>query len=244
MLQKSEEPKILLIDIETSPIVATTWGIYEQNIIWKEEEWHITCFGYKWLGDDKVQTVGLPDFKRYKKDPRNDYDVVNEIRKLFDEADIIVAHNGDEFDIKKSQARMAFHHMKPPSFFLSVDTKKVAKKHFKFDSNSLKSLLEYFAIGHKLETGGHQLWRDVRDGKPEAWKKMRTYCAGDITGLEAVYLHMRPWMTNHPIVSVTVEDCPKCGSGKLLKDGIYRSASGLNYQKWECQSCGGCRTKI
>lgn len=247
MAKKDESsPRILLFDIETSPIVATVWGVYEQNVIWKEEEWHITCFAYKWLDEKKINCVSLTDFpKEYKKNPRNDFHVVKKLRELLNEADIVIAHNGDEFDIKKSQARMAYHHMKPPSLFVSIDTKKVAKKYFKFDANSQGALLEYFGLGQKMDTGGYELWKSVRDGDPKAWKKMREYNMDDVAGLELIYLHMRPWMRTHPVVATSIDRCPNCNSNKLHADGIYRSAAGLNYKKWECQSCGACpRSRI
>ena len=80
---------------------------------------------------------------------------------------------GDEFDIKKANARFIYHGLKPTKFYLSIDTKKVAKKYFKFDSNSLSSLGEYLGLGEKVDTGGYSLWKGCLLGDPASWKKMK-----------------------------------------------------------------------
>jgi hypothetical protein len=43
-----------------------------------------------------------------------------------DEADIICAHNGDAFDIKKINSRLITNGFKPPSPFKTIDTLKAA----------------------------------------------------------------------------------------------------------------------
>lgn len=240
MINKKESPKILLFDIETSPILARVWGLWEQNVIYKEEEWHLLSFAYKWLGDKETRVMALPDYPGYKKNKDDDTLLCSDLWKLMDEADIIIAHNGDDFDVKKSNARFAFHGVRPPSFYLTIDTKKVAKKYFKFDSNSLANLGEYLGLGEKVDTGGYKLWKACIAGDMSAWKKMKVYNKQDVVLLEKVYLALRPWMKTHPVVSTEIANCPNCDSAKMVKDGFYRAGSGLTYQKWECQSCGAC----
>ena len=97
--------RTLLYDIETSPNLAWVWGKYQQDVLSFEEEWHILCFAYKWLDEDEAHVVAMPDFRKdYKADPSDDFRVVEQLYALFDEADIIVAHNGNSFDQKKSAA--------------------------------------------------------------------------------------------------------------------------------------------
>ena len=45
-------PKILVIDIETSPLESWTWGIWDQNVSLEQikTEWTILSFAAKWLG--------------------------------------------------------------------------------------------------------------------------------------------------------------------------------------------------
>ena len=132
--------RILLYDIETSPNLAWVWGKYEQNVIEYDREWHMLCFAYKWLGDRTTHVLSLPDFKTYKRDPEDDKELVAALYALFDEADVVIAHNGDSFDQKKAHARFVYHNMTPPAPYKQIDTKKVAKRYFNFDSNKLDDL--------------------------------------------------------------------------------------------------------
>ena len=233
--------KVLIYDIETSPNLAYVWGKWQQDVIQYQEEWYMLCFAYKWLGNKKTHVVALPDFKLYKRDPTNDYDVVKKLHELYSEADVVVAHNGDSFDQKKSQARMLYHGMHPPESYQQIDTKKVAKRYFNFNSNKLDDLGNTLGVGHKLQTGGFSTWLGCMNGDKKAWDKMKKYNKQDVILLENVYLKLRPWITNHPAYNVLnsrPEACPKCGGTKIHSRGI--SATRTNsYRRFQCQDCGG-----
>jgi len=82
------------------------------------------------VGDKRIQTRILPDYKLFKSEPQNDKYLIKELWDVFDQADIIIAHHGDGFDIKKSNARFVFHNLQPPSPYKSIDTLKIARKYF------------------------------------------------------------------------------------------------------------------
>lgn len=233
------KPKILLMDLETSPLVSLTWGIWDQNVIKVVEEFKILCFAYKWLGEKETHVISLPDFKaRYSRDKMDDTDVCKYLWRLMDEADIVMAHNGDAFDIRKANARFVMNGLPPPSPYLQIDTKKVAKKYFKFDSNSLKDLAKYFGVKQKADAGGIATWQGCMAGDKKAWEHMKEYNKQDVVVLEEVYLTMRPWMRTHPVTSNNPE-CPKCQSKKLQKRGFERTVTGIQYQRYHCQACAG-----
>lgn len=232
--------KILLFDIETAPNVSYTWGKWQQDVIKFQKEWYMLSFAYKWYGDDKVHAFGLPDFKLYKKDKYNDKELVKKLHELFNEADIIIAHNGDEFDIKKSNARFIYHGLTPPSPFKTIDTKKVAKRYFNFNSNSLNDLGGYLQVGNKVPTGGFDLWLGCMAGNKKSWATMIEYNKQDVSLLEEIYTVFRPWMHNHPNVNILDEVtncCPACGSNKLVKEGFGFNAN-TKYQRYSCKKCG------
>lgn len=237
-----QKPKILLYDLETAPIVATVWGKYEQDIIWTIQEWYVLCFSYKWLGESKTHVVAQVDFPDYKPGSEDDRRVVAKLHELLDEADVVVAHNGNRFDNPKSRARMIAHGLTPPSPFKQVDTKLVAKSQFGFTSNKLDDLGEYLGVGHKLATGGHHLWKQCMAGDKKAWAKMKRYNKQDVVLLEKVYLALRPWMNNHPSLARLTDSamaCPKCGTvGRLQRRGWSVTNVG-KYRRLQCQSCGG-----
>lgn len=234
------KPKILLVDLETSPLVSFNWGIYEQNAIKVVKEWHILCFAYKWLDGGATKVVSLPDFPMYKKNKDNDKEVVKKLHELFDEADIILAQNGDSFDIKKSNARFIYHGFSPPSQYKTIDTLKIARRNFKFTSNKLGDLGEYLGVGKKVSTGGFELWDKCMKGDLKAWSLMKRYCKQDVDLLEKVYLKLRPWSKTHPNLALfntaEKESCPNCQSDNVQKRG-YTPTNAIWYRRFQCQQC-------
>jgi predicted RNA-binding Zn-ribbon protein involved in translation (DUF1610 family) len=97
-------------------------------------------------------------------------------------------------------------------------------------------------LGKKVETGGFELWKQCMSGKKSAWRKMVKYCKQDIILTEKVYKKLLPYIHNHPNLEVYVDgdenQCPKCGSEKIVKQGfVYTNRS--KFQQYSCKSCGG-----
>ena len=144
-------------------------------------------FAYKWQGSDKIHIHALPDYPLFKKDKENDKHLIEDLHDLFDEADVLIAHNGDRFDIRKSNARFITQGLRPPSPYKSIDTLKAARRFFQFDSNKLNDLGQYLGVGRKLPHTGFDLWSRCMRGEKSAWKTMKEYNARDIVLLERVY---------------------------------------------------------
>lgn len=237
--------KILFFDIETMANVGYTWQKYEQNVIDFEREWYLLCFAYKWLGQTNTKAHSLPDYNLYKKDKYNDKMLAEQLWKLFDEADIIVAHNGNSFDVKMVNARFAYHGFPPPSPYKTIDTKLVAKRYFRFNSNKLDDLGNYFDLGRKIDTGGFELWLGCLNNDPMSWHRMVKYNKQDVILLEKVYLRLLPWITNHPSKSFKPKadfSCPNCEKDTMIKHKTRMTRTGLK-QQWQCEECGCYETR-
>ena len=230
------KPKVLLFDLETTPILVYTWGTYKQNVLKIVEDPYILCFGYKWL-NGKTKTVSLKDYKRYKVDKKNDKDLVVKLHELLDEADIVIAHNGDRFDIKWANKQFIKHGLKPVSPYRTIDTLKVARRYFRFDSNRLDDLGRYLDVGRKVKHEGKELWFDVMDGDKKAWRKMLKYVKQDVELLEKVYKKLRAW--GRETTNEGENSCTRCGSYNLQKRGYQTVKSGMKYQRYQCTDCGG-----
>ena len=102
----SERPKVAFIDIETAPILATVWTLFEANAVWVERDTFLLGFAVQWMGEKDVKTHCLPDYPGYQKNKHNDGKLVADLWKILNEADVIIAHNGDSFDVKKINARL------------------------------------------------------------------------------------------------------------------------------------------
>jgi hypothetical protein len=231
-------PRILLLDLETYPNLAYVWGKYDQNVIRFKQETCLATYAAKWLDEPQVLAKALPDFKGYKPGSYNDEKLVKDLWLLVNEADIIVAHNGDQFDIKVFQARFIFHGLKPPKPFKTVDTKKATKKVARFNSNKLDDLSSLLENEKKIKTD-FDLWQGCIDGDPASWKLMVKYNKKDILLLEKLYLRLRPWINNHPNFTVVNRAlCPKCNSKNIQYRGFTITQS-RRYRRFQCLDCGG-----
>lgn len=232
--------KVLLFDIETTPLITYTWGIWQQDIIEVKEEWYMLCFAYKWLGEKQTHIVALPDFQGYKRNKKDDEQLVKKLWELFNEAEIIIGHNGDKFDIKKANARFLFHCMEPPKHYKTIDTLKLARRYFKFDSNKLDYLGQYLKLGRKLPHTGKHLWFGCMEGDPKSWQLMKKYNIQDVVLLEKVYIKLRGWNVTPPnmnLVLGTTQNCNVCGSDHVIKNGT--SFNGVSiFQRFQCLNCG------
>lgn len=234
-----------LIDIETSPIIGYTWGTYQQNVLKIIEPTKIISVSWKYLHEDIVTVKTIADYKGYKPGVIDDKKLVEEVWKVLDDADVVIGHHSDRFDIPKLNARFVWHGLNAPSKYATVDTKKVASRYFKFDSNSLNNLGQYLNLGKKIENGGFSLWVDCIAGSKDAWKKMAEYNAQDVLLLEKVYLALRPYIENHPsltLFSKNPEDavdctCPTCLSKNVTRRGFSTTRTGRK-QRYQCSDCG------
>jgi hypothetical protein len=236
-------PKIITLDIETSPIQAFTWGIWQQNIGLSQiiKDWSILSYCAKTLGEKTIRYADVSEQADYYDDSA----VLAGIWRELDEADIIVTQNGRRFDHRKINARLLTLGFPPPSPYKTIDTKVEAAKVAMFTSNKLEWLAAVLTDAPKdkhKDFPGFELWRECLAGNPKAWAVMRKYNPRDVIGTEKLYLQLRPYIVNHPNVTVYDEDdttrCPKCGSHKLEKRGYLTTQTG-QYQRFSCNSCGG-----
>ena len=234
--------RILIFDIETSPIIGYTWGVWQTNVIDILEDYQILTVAWKWLGESKTYVIGQDDFKDYKPGKLNDLHVVEKIHELFNEADVIVAHNGNSFDAKKCRARMAIHGMMPPAPYKQIDTKLEAKKLGGFTRNHLKHLASQLqTTEQKGDPGGFETWQGCLAGDKKSWMHMKKYNKKDVTTLEELYLKLLPWMTQHPNMNLLenkIDACPKCGSYHIQSRG-YQKSNVATYRRLQCCECGG-----
>lgn len=229
------ENKTLLFDLETSPNISYTWfGKHEIDVIEFIEEGYILSFAYKWINQKKTYSYSLADFKGNKEK------LVKKLHELFNEADFIVAHNAKQFDIKWANRAFIKYELKPPSPYKIIDTLTMARSYFKFNSNRLNDLGQFLGVGSKLETGGFDLWKRCMLGDKKAFKKMCQYNRQDVVLLEKVYLKLRPYMHNHPVISTQNSFiCPICGSSHLQSRGFIQLSGGVfRKRRYQCQECG------
>lgn len=237
--QSMTRPRILFFDEETSPLLGYAFQLYDTNIAHVVRNTHMMSFAWKWSDEKQVHVHSLPDYPLYKKDPYDDTALLKDLHALMESADIVVAHNGDKFDIKIANARFIEKGLEPLFKQTSIDTLKLAKKRFKFTSNKLTDLAKYAGFGAKKETGGIQLWVDCLNGNKKAWKKMCEYNKHDVVLLEKIYYWLKPWSDlayNMNVYQESVYACPECGSHKVHKRGFHFTRTS-KHQRFQCNDC-------
>lgn len=235
-------PKILFVDIETSPLLVYTFGVNDQYVSTDQiyQDWNILSYCAKWGHENKVIYRDLSSTR----DKTNDKALVKDLWKLLNEADVVIGQNLDRFDKKKINARIIFHGMQPPSFYKTIDTLKINRKNFGFTSNKLAYVTEFLdtkrkKLKHK-KFPGLDLWKECLKNNPEAWEEMQEYNINDVLSLEDLYRKVAPWdsSVNFGVYRPgNVTQCDACGSVNIIRKGHYYTSVG-KYQKWRCKDCG------
>jgi predicted RNA-binding Zn-ribbon protein involved in translation (DUF1610 family) len=250
------KPRILLLDLETLPIVQNhidSLGEYNSDrygLTLKAENNAVICFGFKFLGDKKARCVSNWDLKGTK-NIQDDKTLLKYILEVVREADALVTHNGNNFDIKVLRTRLMLNGLPPMPDLPSIDTCALAKTKFYFIKNRLDYLADKLGTERKMKTGGWAMWKRLAlsaysegPGVPTASEikadkvAMSKYCAQDVEALESLYMTMRSHAKNIPNFQWFTEDrvCPACGSTKVHRHSRKVTRAG-GYDRYQCQEC-------
>lgn len=195
------------------------------------------CATWNWDHQVHVNKVSvLDDPKRFKKNHKDDYVVAVALHEAMSEADIIVAHNGDQFDIKQANTLFIRHNLGPIPEKKSVDTLKVARKYFAFEGNDLADLCKRFGVPDKLEKPD---FIKITEGDPGEIRKAVKYCGRDTLSLKGVLHHLKPYIRRYPSLRKykdKITCCDACGSKRLQNKGSY--FCGSLYYRVKCMECG------
>lgn len=139
---KTQQPKILLYDLEVSRQVVEGYGNkWDFKVVKTLRHQQLMSYAYKWLGEKTIHFKHMHGFKEYK-------DFVQSLADIQNKADIVVAHNS-KFDNKMSNRFFIEQGIEPPKPYKTIDTLQVARSNFKFPGNSLNDLSEFLGIGEK-----------------------------------------------------------------------------------------------
>lgn len=235
------QSKILVLDIETKPIAAYVWRLWDQNVALNQiiDDGGILCVGLKWVGDK--QTYLFSEWEHGKDE------MLTRVHEFISEADAVITFNGDKFDLTKLNGEFLLNDLAAPPPVTSIDLLKTVKK-LGFISNKLAFVGPALKIGAKLKHEGFELWTSVMAGDTAAQKRMSKYCVQDVVLTEQLYKKLIPYIRNHPHLGTVKSDaCGACGSKDTQKRGFRRTKS-FRIQRIQCNHCGswsdGKREKV
>ena len=229
--------KILTLDIETSQIEASVWGIWQQNIpiLAIQKPTRMLSWAAKWYGSDEILWAG--------EKTHGHSDMVHAIYELVDEADVVVGYNSKKFDMKHLNREFILEDLPPPTSYKDIDLLTVVRSNFSFPSNKLDYVAGVLLGRHKMSHAGLQLWIDCELGKKEAWDTMIDYNIEDVDITDELYTKLRGWIKGHPNHGLYVEDqlsptCRNCGSKHVVTYDSWAPTNVMGYQRYKCKDCG------
>ena len=227
--------RILFFDLETSPMTAHTWGLWQQNVSLSQivASTEVICFGAQWYGEKKVHFYSVHHDGKAG--------MLKALHALMDEADVLVGWNSRGFDHKHINREFLEAGILPPSPTKDFDLMALVKRLFRFPSNKLDYVAQRLGVGAKVQHTGFQLWLDVMAGDEKAWRTMRKYQIQDVKLLVELYEKLRPWadgqLPNAALTNGKPDSCVACGSDHLTIRGRYYTSAG-SYPRYRCHDCG------
>lgn len=229
--------KVLYYDIETAPMISYLWNPKvdyvspQMNI----SKYYLLCWAAKWEDGKGVYSDYLTSEETHAAD---DDRIVLSMADLLRKADIAIAHNGDRFDLKKVNWRVALHKQEPLGPIQTVDTLKLSRASFGTEYHNLDELAKELTGDGKIKVEW-ELWERAKNGDPVAMRKLVKYCRRDVVKLEETFQEMKPYVNKLPrMVDGSGIICPYCGSGHYQKRGTrYHRTNAYNYQRFQCQRC-------
>lgn len=245
---KAIVPKILTLDIETSPLIVYSFGIRDQFINPDQiiEDWSVMSWAAKWHDSDEVLYRDVSSQENLK----DDKSITREIWVLVDAANIIITQNGTRFDIPKLNGKFEEYGFGPVSPFKHIDTLRIKKK-LGLTSNKLEYSTgkfndKYRKLKHK-NFPGMSLWAECLKGNPLAWIEMKEYNCHDVLATEELYFNtLQKWDStiNYGVYSLQTGCCPNCGS-KDIEEKDYGYTKTGAFKNFQCNNCRTwCGSKV
>lgn len=232
----SKKPKILFLDSEWTHAIAL---VYQQKNKWIQSDDIIqqpSCISIQWaFNNQKPKAIAANHL--------DDKAVLEKFIELINEADIVVGHNMDNFDMKKLRWRARVHGLPAIPKVPTVDTLKQSRKLYGVGplGHSLGNLCSRLDLELKDHLSKADLKSFLFTGDKKALRRILSYGKQDIVTLRELYYKMLPDMQGHPHMKAFSEHeivCRNCGSHHLKKHKSRPSAAGVMKHQYQCQDCG------
>lgn len=253
------QPATLYFDLETSPQLNYAWGSskYSSRPLRVAKPRYILSVAYGWEpppGEPfTTHFIGLHQDPKYRPDPyyrraRPGIDrwVKGALWQLFEKADVVVAHNGKRFDVRRTNARFITERIPPPLPYAQLDTLLEYRAVADFASNRLDDLAHELGLPGKYHHPGIDMWMGCLEGDLEMWGEMEKYNHQDVVTLREVWFGVRPYAraTLNAAAYATLNAptaCPTPTCGGTAAHMVFRKnrtlKSGLVYRQYQCRLC-------
>jgi len=235
--------KTLYFDIETTGMILFGYRLGKQHIAHDQilKRSQVMCISWAW-GDGKVQNAVFDrdKFDWFKKDDDADYELLKNFVNMAMDADVVIGHNGKNFDVAELRSRLIKH--KLPDFQPTlIDDTYLMTKNIGFVSHKLDDLGDYLGVGKKMEHGhGVEWWVEILRGNKKILAEMCKYCSIDVARLRGIYKELKPYIgsnLNLAIFYSRPDMCPNCGSTRTPIIRHYKYTKAGKFPQFQCHDC-------
>jgi hypothetical protein len=193
-LSERLKANILYIDLEISKSLYYSYGAKVHSKYLRAEDrvhgYYVICWSASYLGSDKVFSECIDSKSAMHQD---DSKILKKLRDLMYSTDIIAGHNVDAYDIKRANTRFLLNGIAPVIDKKTVDTLRVARSKFAFESNRLGEICKELGLRDKDDITDADWQKIVRTGDKKTLKKVSDYCVGDVTNGKALLEKLLPY---------------------------------------------------
>lgn len=216
-LPQRSRANILYIDLEVSKSITATYGLKVPSKYISPEnlfrEYFVICWSASYVGSntvwsDCVTTEEVIKWRDtgYSPDGR----ILSRLQELMASADLIAGHNVDRYDVKRANTRFLRNGLEPVTDKKTLDTLKIAKSKFAFESNTLDYIEQWMGLRGKDEITNADWNRIIATGDEKTLKRVLKYNKGDVTGGKAVLEKLMNYSGKKPYYgSVTIDGTPQ-----------------------------------
>lgn len=180
-LQYRTTANILYIDLEVSKSRVFSYGLRVPSGYMNPEdldkEYYVICWSASYVGQNKVWSdcVTPKDARKW-----SDKNILGRLRELMDAADIIAGHNVENYDVKRANTRFLLNGIEPVASKKTLDSLKIARSKFAFESNRLGYISQKLGLRDKDDIRNKDWLKIVTTGDEATLKKVLRYNRGDV----------------------------------------------------------------
>lgn len=180
-MQYRTNANILYFDLEVSKSQFFSYGAKVPskflNIEDLTREYYIICWSASYVGSSKIWSDCVTKEEALNWDDKR---ILKQLNELIQSADIIAGHNVDAYDKKRVNTRFLLNGYEPQTEKKTIDTLKIARSKFAFESNKLDYISQRLGLRPKDDIRNSDWLKIVTVGDEPTLKKVNKYCRGDV----------------------------------------------------------------
>jgi hypothetical protein len=201
---------ILYIDLEVSKSKMYNYGLRVPSTYMNPDDlingYYIICWSASYVGSDTVWSECVtPKEARAWDDSR----ILVRLRELMASADILAGHNVDRYDVRRANTRILLNNLEPVVEKKTLDTLKIARSKFAFESNRLDFISQRLGFRPKDDIRNDDWLKIVNTGDAKTLKKVAKYCKGDVVNGKNVLDVLMKYSGKKRIYGSVTLDLPK-----------------------------------